>query len=121
ADQLQRWLAHADRRVRNESQWELARRGDAERLLQVAADTAAGRLARLHAIWGIDQILRLSPDQQAQAATLGPALIARLSDADPFVRAAAAAAVGERNLAQGREPLLALLADPSSRVRFHAA
>ncbi len=121
ADQLQRWLAHADRRVRNESQWELARRGDAERLLQVAADTAAGRLARLHAIWGIDQLLRLSPDQQAQAATLGPALIARLSDADPFVRAAAAAAVGERNLAQGREPLLALLADPSSRVRFHAA
>lgn len=121
ADQLQAWLAHADRRVRNESQWELARRGDAERLLKVAANSSAGRLARLHAIWGIDQILRLSPDKQARAATLGPPLIARLSDSDEFVRAAAAAAVGERNLAQGREQLVALLADPSSRVRFHAA
>ncbi len=121
ADQLQQWLAHADRRVRSEAQWELARRGDAERLLRVAADTAADRLARLHAIWGLDQILRVSADKQTLAATLGPALIERLGDSDEFVRAAAAAAVGERMLAQGREPLVTLLADPSSRVRFHAA
>src|SRR5690606_8435329 len=51
----------------------------------------------------------------------GPALIERLGDSDEFVRAAAAAAVGERKLAQGREQLVTLLADPSSRVRFHAA
>jgi len=121
ADQLQQWLAHADRRVRSESQWELARRGDAQRLMQVAADSAADRLARLHAIWGIDQILRTGADKQSLAATLGPALIERLGDSDEFVRAAAASAVGERKLAQGREQLVTLLADPSSRVRFHAA
>src|SRR5690606_16866716 len=66
-DRLASWLAHADRRVRNESQWELVRRGEAKHLLAVAADSSAARLARLHALWGIDQLLRRAATSEQPA------------------------------------------------------
>ena len=50
-------LRHADMRVRQKAQFELARRGDLAPFLAAARDSAAG-LGRLHAIWGIAQIAR---------------------------------------------------------------
>ena len=58
ADELVGLLGHADGRVRREAQWELARRGDLERLS--AARTAAAPLARRHAGWGLEQVGRRS-------------------------------------------------------------
>jgi quinoprotein glucose dehydrogenase len=51
-------LSHPDRRVRLEAQWELAARDERALLLAVARDPQAGELARIHAVWGLGQILR---------------------------------------------------------------
>ncbi len=44
-------LSHADRRVRNEATWSMAKRRAVESLLSVAVDAKQSRLARLHAVW----------------------------------------------------------------------
>jgi quinoprotein glucose dehydrogenase len=51
-------LSHPDRRVRLEAQWELAARDERKLLLAVARDPQAEELGRIHAIWGLGQILR---------------------------------------------------------------
>jgi quinoprotein glucose dehydrogenase len=87
-DQLGDLLPHADRRVRLESQWELASRGDASAvsvLAQVASDTQAETVSRLHGVWGLSQIAR----GQISAETAVSQLISLLSDDDEHVVAAA--------------------------------
>ncbi len=51
-------LGHVDRRVRSESQWELASRKSLSALESVAADSSQGELARVHAVWGLGQLAR---------------------------------------------------------------
>ena len=120
-DELIALLEHADRRVRCEAQWELARRGATERLAGVTT-AAANAVARRHAAWGLEQIGRRDPAVRALAAgairpllsdsawenrvvacrCLGdlnvpatvPMVTARLEDAQPHVVAAAAVALG---------------------------
>ncbi|TVP97892.1 MAG: glucose dehydrogenase [Planctomycetaceae bacterium] len=127
ADELARSLGHVDRRVRNESQWELARRGELQRLVRVATDPERGRLARLHGIWGIDQAVRLAivagelPNRPVVEESARAALLLLLEDPDEVLRSAAAAAVGQRRIESARDRLVALLDDDSSRVRLHAA
>jgi quinoprotein glucose dehydrogenase len=120
-ERLAGWLSHVDRRVRNEAQWELARRGDVTRLISVAGDTAISQLARLHAIWGIDQSLRLKTAQGADGEAAAAKLVSLLDDSDEIIRAAAAGSVGERGIVAGIDRLVQLMSDDSSRVRFHAA
>ncbi|NND98659.1 MAG: glucose dehydrogenase, partial [Pirellulaceae bacterium] len=118
ADQLADDLRHLDRRVRLESQWELARRTDVPRLTGVAQESEGERKSRLHAIWGLDQIARLHEDKRASALeSIRPLLI----DADPFVRAAAAKVAGERTDADALPALRKALVDDSPRVRYFAA
>ncbi len=57
-EQLSRLLAHPDRRLRHEAQFQLARNFDIKSLAQVA-HTSQIQLARLHAVWGLGQIGRL--------------------------------------------------------------
>lgn len=121
AERLVELLAHVDRRLRNEAQWELARRGELERLGHVVTSTAAPRLARLHGIWGIDQALRLRTGAPPESDAARQWLVALLDDPDEFVRAAAAAAVGERRIDTGLGRLVGMLQDAAPRVRFHAA
>jgi quinoprotein glucose dehydrogenase len=73
--ELAKLLAHADMRVRQEAQFELAARGEVATLQGVAAANPAP-LARLHAIWGIGQIARKTAQEPS-------ALIALFEDADP--------------------------------------
>lgn len=97
-------LAHGDRRLRQEAQFELAARGaDFSRAL--AADRP--RMARIHAVWGCGQ-RRLSVP-----------LIPLLNDADAEIRAQAARVLGD--LRQGGAALIPLLKDESPRVRSLAA
>jgi len=113
-------LAHADRRLRLAAQWELAQRGESalEGLGTVALD-GRDRLARLHAVWGLGQILRArsvprfsSKDERAVAR-----LLVLLEDSDRRLAAESAAALAEAGISEGWPALSRLLADPDALVR----
>lgn len=107
---LERWLGHADQRLRLRAQFEAVRRGEFGRLRRVAASSASPLLARVHALWGLGQ----------GRAVRGPEDLP-FRDAEPELRAQAAKVAGDARVATTAPMLVALTADPSSRVRYHAA
>lgn len=113
-------LGHPDRRIRLEAQWELARRGDRDRLAAVLGDLAALPLARVHAAQGLAQLLR-----SGDAAAATP-LVAAAADDAPGLRLVAARGLGDclPDLAcRGdiRRTLAARLTDPDLHVVATAA
>jgi quinoprotein glucose dehydrogenase len=123
-DELARLLGHADRRVRQDAHFELARRGaeGEAALARVAGDANAPSLARLHAIWGLGIRLGASgrPDLDALAASMGLDDLAAGPGAE--VRAQALRVLGDRRVAGAAEDWYRRgLSDASPRVRFHAA
>jgi quinoprotein glucose dehydrogenase len=106
-------LRHADMRVRQKAQFELARRGDVQPFLATARDASAG-LGRLHAIWGIAQLARRQPTHASHLADF-------LADPDAEVRAQAARMIGDVRYAAAGDRLLPLLNDAAPRVQFFAA
>lgn len=121
---LRRLIGHADRRVRLEAQFELARRGRAElgALAELAA-TSKDSLARRHALWAIGQILRPTPPgtPQFDPAPLLAGLLPLLGDTDPKVQAVVSRLLGETGLQQADLPLARLTAHARPEVRFAAA
>ncbi|MCO8121440.1 HEAT repeat domain-containing protein [Stieleria sp. TO1_6] len=125
---LVKGLSHVDRRIRLESQWELARRGEADSLIHVA--TAAGQSAdggtesekaRLHAVWGLGQIARRSATgPEGASIAVKMALIELLSVADPNLQHAAAGIVGQAGWREAVGPVQKLLASEDARVRYAA-
>src|SRR5690606_12844986 len=113
ASELEALLAHADMRVRLEAQLELARRGEARRLRNVAREHD-NELARLHAIWGLGQLARLD------VARAEP-LHALLTDSSVEVRAQVAMTLGDARDASATAALMAAPEDDAARVRFFAA
>ena len=109
-------LGHADQRVRQGAQLELAKRGRGAVLLAVAGDAKAPQLARIHGVWGYGQLLRRSA---AEAAGVLPLL----ADADSELRAQTAKILGDAPKAakSAAEKLLPLLTDAEPRVRLQAA
>ena len=57
-EQLEKLLSHADKRVRQEAQFALVDQNATDVLQRIATDADADQMARIHAIWGIGQILR---------------------------------------------------------------
>jgi quinoprotein glucose dehydrogenase len=117
-------LTHRDRRMRLEAQWELARRGRSSfGGLQRIAFSAAETRPRLHALWGIGQIVRGAPPGSSQGELRGPVegLIRLLGDPDAEVRATAAMVLGEAGTMAADLPIAALTADANAKVRFAAA
>lgn len=115
ANQLSALLKHADMRVRQKSQFELATRGrDGLAVFEENIRQTGNQLARVHAIWGISQFAR----QEPQNARL---LIPFLRDDDPEIRAQAAKWLGDVRYAQAGEALIPLLKDDYARARFFAA
>ena len=119
--ELARLLGHADWRVRLEAQFELAGRDAASiaTFATVAADAAAPRLARLHALWGLGQL-----------GTKHPAAFAHVeraaADPEPEVRAQALRVTADQVRGGGFSPaflagLSRFLDDPAPRVRYFAA
>ena len=121
-------LRHTDQRVRLKAQWELAKRDARAELQSFAEDTAFDQLGRIHAIWGLGQLLRRGEASSEDFLTL-------FQDADPEIRAQAIRTVSDplgRRLGLDRipsppgeshsltEPLIASLKDPSQRVRIQA-
>ena len=113
ANDLTALLRHADMRVRQKAQFELAGRSDTSPFLITARDRSAS-LGRLHAIWGLAQMARREPSIAAQLAEF-------LADADPEVRAQAAKMIGDVRYTAGGDKLIPLLADAAPRVQFFAA
>lgn len=112
-------LGHADRRVRLEAQWELARRGETALLADVATSGARPTPARIHALQGLAQTVRT-----ASAADLPPAFATCLSDGIPAVRMVAAREAGDCGAevpADVRDRLVDLLGDRDLHVRSAAA
>lgn len=109
-------LSHADQRVRQGAQLELARRDRATVLLGVAHDATAPQLARIHGLWGYGQLLRRGA---AEAAGVLPLLAA----ADSELRAQTAKILGDapKSAKSAATKLIPLLADPAPRVRLQAA
>lgn len=117
SDDLRGDLGHADRRVRLEAQWELARRQELSTLLSVATDQSLQPLHRLHAVWGADQVARQHPDRCQEVLT---SLRPLLSDSEPMIRAALAKVAGERADKVAAPKLRQLIQDESPRVRYFA-
>lgn len=115
-EELSSLLAHADQRVRQGAQLELAKRGREAVLLGIAQNEKSAQLARLHALWGYGQLLRRNAAASAAVRPL-------LRDADPEIRRQVAKIFGDAAAtgakAEGRG-LIALLEDPSPRVRLLA-
>ncbi|QIF03595.1 PVC-type heme-binding CxxCH protein [Roseimicrobium sp. ORNL1] len=114
------YLGHADQRVRLAAQFEIVKRLEFSRLVEVAKNPNQPRLARIHALWGLGQGMRNGNVSQEQ--TVAPLITALVEDKDLEVRAQLAKVVGDiyANRDIGHL-LLPLLKDRSPRVRFHAA
>ena len=106
-------MAHADMRVRQKAQFELADRMAAD-VLTAAAREHPDQLGRLHGIWGIWQIARAYPKH----ATV---LVDLLGDSDAEVRAQAAKVLGDIRYEPAARMLVPMLRDDEARVRFFAA
>ena len=114
-NQLSALLKHADMRVRQKSQFELAARGrDGLAVFEENIRQTGNQLARVHAIWGISQFAR-------QEKHHGRLLIAFLQDDDPEIRAQSAKWLGDVRYKQAGDALIPLLKDEYSRARFFAA
>ena len=112
-------LSHRDMRVRQDAQFELAARGPKSfKALKQVAFESKNQLARIHAIWGLGQILRKAP--VTQLAAEGESLLPLLSDTDPEVRAQVARLAGAAGLAESNPKLRSLFQDFSPRVRLAA-
>lgn len=108
-------LDHADRRVRQESQFELARRDESARVaLERATRADEPRLRRIHALWALGQIARRDPE------VVSP-LLGLAADSDLEVRAQLCRILADVRREEVVAPLTALLKDPSPRVRSLAA
>lgn len=116
-DQLAVILNHPDQRLRQRSQFELARRGQKNfRLFLQAARNESILRPRLHGIWGLWQMgLQRDLPRTAQKG-----LIKLLDDKDAEIRAQAAKVIGELGLKNAAPDLVRLLRDPNLRARYHA-
>jgi len=117
AGELQKLLAHADMRVRQDAQFELVTRGALETLAK-AVRSNSPQLARIHGIWGLGQLARNSgaPEKSQVARVLLPLS----EDGDPEIRAQIARVINDAHIPQAAAELTALLADSSPRVRLLA-
>lgn len=127
-DELVTLLAYVDQRVRLKAQFELATRNAAKELAQAASKVEADQLGRIHAIWGIGQLIRAGEVD-------ADSLLSLFTDPDPEVRAQAVKTATDGSglrLGLDRIPaptgkthpltaaLVAGLSDPSQRVRLQA-
>ena len=115
-DELKKLLSHPDRRIRQEAQFQLADRKELALLKEVALK-GDSTLARIHALWGVGQIVR----QQKELTDLLKPLVELLSTDDAEVRAQAAKLLGELRYLGAYDALVKQLKDSEPRVQYFAA
>ena len=116
-EDLARDLQHNDRRIRLEAQWQLAQRGEHPTLLDTVHSSKATKVSRLHAIWGLEQIVR---DAETRPAEILTSIRPLLNDKDEHVRAAVTSVLGQHNDVDSADAIAKLLSDSSARVQYHA-
>lgn len=108
-------LGHEDQRIRRKAQFALAKKGKkGAATLEKQLTQRENRMARVHGIWGIAQMVRAG---QADASVLIPLL----KDSDEEIRAQAARWLGDLRFQPAAEAILPLLSDSFPRARFFAA
>lgn len=112
-EELTTHLEHADMRIRQKAQFALVEKQEQVTLEKIATDNKDS-LARIHAIWGLGQLLRKNPSDN-------PVLINLLQDADTEIRAQSAKVLGDARIASAAEKLIPLLVDKNPRVQLYAA
>ena len=113
APEVVQLMGHADRRVRQLAQFELAQRKDLATLVQLLT-TDQPQLAQLHAVWALWQMGRAG-------SSVTPAVVTALSSKDAEVRAQAAKVAGELKLQAAEAPLIQMVLAGSAREQFFAA
>lgn len=121
-------LGHADQRVRQEAQFELANRGlNGMDALVAATRSGSSLFARLHALWALGQVAHRSHNPSVGSnSTLSKiealeAVVQLLSDSEVEIRANAARVLGDARYARSYDALTKALTDTSARVRHLAA
>ncbi|MEJ2005062.1 MAG: HEAT repeat domain-containing protein, partial [Cyclobacteriaceae bacterium] len=108
-------LFYPDMRVRQKAQFELAnRKRSGKDAFQEALEQKENQLARIHAIWGIGQLIR---KDEIDGSILQP----YLQDSDPEIVAQSAKMLGDVRYSKAGDMLMELLQSPEYRVRFFAA
>ncbi len=123
AAELETLLAHANYRVRQGAQYELARRGEAslERLIHSARSGATVQ-SRLHAIWGLGQIAHATAATRNGAKSEALEVVgALLTDGEPRVRGNAARVLGDARYVRAQDALAQLTTDTDGHARALAA
>ncbi len=115
-ERLSALLAHPDRRVRQEAQFALVDANATDTLVAVAKSSDS-QLARVYAIWGLEQLSRKSSDAQKALSVVLPLM----DDSDAEICAQAAKVLGDAGVVAAVDKLIALLGDDSPRVQFFAA
>ncbi|MBK8503225.1 MAG: HEAT repeat domain-containing protein [Saprospiraceae bacterium] len=100
-------------RVRQKAQFALVDR-TASAVIEEVAQSPDHQLARVHALWGLTQLVRLGKVQ-------GSVLMPFLTDTDPEIRAQACRLLGDIRWVKAGTELLPLLDDSEARIRFFAA
>ncbi len=113
--ELLKLLSHEDLRVRRESQFALVGKGSPSiaKLATIARENTT-IFARLHSIWGLEQLGRKNP-------AVIPILLPLLNDKDSEIRAQVAKVLGELKANEARTILLKLLKDPEPRVQLFSS
>jgi quinoprotein glucose dehydrogenase len=112
--ELERLLGHADRRVRQRAQFALVEQNQAGRLERVAAEAAGPLRPRLHAVWGLGQLLRKNAIEAGS-------LLMLLNDPDSEVRRQAATVLGDARRGEALSQLFGLLGPDHSAAEQAAA
>jgi quinoprotein glucose dehydrogenase len=115
-EELVKLLGHADQRVRREAQYALAAKGAASvAALSAVATKHESPLARLHAVWALEQVGRTAPEAVTKVTF-------PLTDPDLDVRCQSIKVLGDLK-AEAALPVLKTLvtSDPEPRARYFAA
>lgn len=112
-DELGKLLAHADMRVRQKAQFELASRKQVD-IFNTYLNQKENQLARVHAVWGLSQMAR-------KDLAVAENLIPYLKDEDAEIRAQAARWLGDVRFTKAATELIPLLKDEAPRVKFFVA
>ncbi|MBX2951020.1 MAG: HEAT repeat domain-containing protein [Leadbetterella sp.] len=107
-------LFFQDQRIRQKAQFELADRSEGTSIFTKAAQQTGNQLARVHAIWGMGQLLAAKKGDAAL-------LIGLLKDKDPEIIAQAAKVLGDIRHKPAGNALMPLLLNAHPRVQFYAA
>lgn len=115
ADELLKLLSYGDLRIRQKAQFELAARGDkGAEVFKQAINQQENQMARIHAIWGMGQLIEANKKYATE-------LMPLLSDADAEIVAQAVKILGDKKYAAASPQLISLLTSSNPRVKFFAA